>query len=65
MAALVTQPGISPADPSPDFQSLFESAPGLYLVLKPDFTIVGASEAYLHATKTQRADILGREAFRS
>jgi len=27
----------------PDFQTLFESAPGLYLVLTPDFKIVAAS----------------------
>lgn len=56
MAALITQPGSSPANLSPDFQSLFESAPGLYLVLKPDFTIVAASEAYLG---------IAREDFRS
>ena len=34
---------------SPDFRSLFESAPGLYLVLTPDLTIVAASDAYLRA----------------
>ena len=32
---------------NPDFRSLFESAPELYLVLAPDFTIVAASDAYL------------------
>jgi PAS domain S-box-containing protein len=63
MAAVVTEPGASAADSSPDFQSLFESAPGLYVVLKPDFTIVAASDAYLHATKAQRGDILGRGIF--
>lgn len=46
-----------------DFQKLFESAPGLYLVLLPDFTIVAASNAYLKATKTQRIDIAGRNLF--
>jgi PAS domain S-box-containing protein len=45
------------------FQTLFESAPGLYLVLKPDFTIVAASDAYLKATMTQRDAILGRGLF--
>jgi hypothetical protein len=32
------------------FQTLFESAPGLYLVLRPDtFEVVAASDAYLRA----------------
>ena len=47
----------------PDFQTLFESGPGLYLVLDPDLTIVGVSDAYLRATMTTRADILGRGLF--
>jgi len=51
------------AETAPDFRTLFESAPGLYLVLKPDFTIVAVSDAYLHATMTRRADILGRGIF--
>lgn len=42
---------------------LFESAPGLYLVLTPDFTIVAASDAYLRATMTRREEILGRGIF--
>src|SRR6185436_1872872 len=46
-----------------NFQVLFESAPGLYLVLSPDLTIVAASDAYLRATMTQRAEILGRAIF--
>jgi PAS domain S-box-containing protein len=45
------------------FQSLFESAPGLYLVLKPDFTIVAASDAYLKATMTRRQEIMGKNLF--
>jgi signal transduction histidine kinase len=49
--------------PTPDFQSLFESAPGLYLALAPDFTIVAVSEAYLRATMTRRDEILGRGIF--
>ncbi len=49
--------------PSVDFQTLFESAPGCYLVLTPDLTIVAASDAYLRATKTERAQILGRPLF--
>ena len=49
--------------PEPDFRALFESAPGLYLVLAPDLTIVTASDAYLRATMTRRGDVLGRGLF--
>jgi signal transduction histidine kinase/ActR/RegA family two-component response regulator len=50
---------------SPDFRVLFESAPGLYLVLTPDpaFTIVAVSDAYLRATMTRRDQILQRGIF--
>lgn len=49
----------------PDFRTLFESAPGLFLVLRPDadFTIVAASDAYLRATLTEREQIVGRRLF--
>ena len=47
----------------PDFRALFEGAPGLYLVLEPDFTIVAVSDAYLRATMTRREEILGRGLF--
>lgn len=43
-----------------ELQSLFESLPGLYLVLTPDFKIMAASDAYLSATLTTREGILGR-----
>src|ERR1035438_3808188 len=46
-----------------DFKRLFESAPGLYLVLDPNLRIVAASDAYLQATLTRRADILGQDVF--
>jgi signal transduction histidine kinase len=49
--------------PAPDFRALFESAPGLYLVLTPDLTIVAVSDAYLRATMTEREAILGRKLF--
>jgi signal transduction histidine kinase len=49
--------------PVPDFRTLFESVPGLYLVLTPDLTIVAASDAYLRATMTTREQILGRPLF--
>jgi signal transduction histidine kinase len=47
----------------PDFRTLFEAAPGLYLVLEPNFRIVAVSDAYLQATMTERAAILGRGLF--
>ena len=47
----------------PDFQTLFESAPNLYLVLTPDLKIVAVSETYLRATMTKREEILGRGIF--
>lgn len=46
-----------------ELQSLFESLPGLYLVLKPNLQIVTASDAYLKATMTTRAGIVGRGLF--
>lgn len=46
-----------------DYQTLFESAPGLYLVLSPDFMIVAVSNAYLQATMTVREEIIGRHLF--
>ncbi len=50
-------------NPNLDFRRLFESAPGCYLVLSPELTIVAASDAYLHATMTRRDDIVGRGLF--
>jgi len=47
----------------PDFQTLFEAAPGLYLVLDPDLRIVAVSDAYLAATMTRRDEITGRGIF--
>jgi PAS domain S-box-containing protein len=46
-----------------DFRALFESAPGLYLVLTPDLSIAAVSDAYLKATMTKREEILGRGLF--
>jgi signal transduction histidine kinase len=53
----------SEVSPAPDFRALFESAPGLYLVMTPAFEIVAASDAYLRATMTTRDAILGRRLF--
>lgn len=46
-----------------ELQLLFESVPGLYLVLTPDLRIMTASDAYLRATMTRREDIVGRGIF--
>ncbi len=46
-----------------DFRKLFESTPGLYLILRSDFTIVGVTDAYLQATKTVREQIVGKGLF--
>ena len=58
---ILKHPSSSP--PTPDFRALFESAPGLYLVLTPGLTIVAVSDAYLQATMTKREAILGRQLF--
>jgi signal transduction histidine kinase len=42
---------------------LLEAAPGAYLVLDPGFVIVAVTDAYLQATLTVRAQIIGRELF--
>lgn len=46
-----------------ELKSLFESLPGLYLILTPGLKIVAASDAYLKATMTTRERILGRRLF--
>lgn len=46
------------------YRNLFESGPGLYLVLSPEeFRIEGVTDAYLDATHTRRDDILGQKLF--
>lgn len=53
-------------NPTPDFQIIFQSLPGSYLILKPQpphFNIVAASDQYLEATLTKRQDIIGRDIF--
>jgi PAS domain S-box-containing protein len=49
-----------------DFGALFDAAPGLYLVLRPNnpsYTIVFANRAYERATGTDRDEIVGRGLF--
>ena len=48
-----------------DFESLFESAPNLYVALSPDLKIIGASDAYLEATGAKRHKLLGGDLFES
>jgi len=50
-------------DPPPDYRALFESAPGQFLVLRPDLTIAAVSDAYLRATMTEREAIVGQDLF--
>ena len=59
-------PAGSAPEAIPDWRTLFESVPGLFLVLRPDaprFTVVAASNAYLRATMAKREEIVGRGFF--
>jgi PAS domain S-box-containing protein len=46
-----------------DYQNLFASVPGLYLILSPDLVIMEASKAYLRSTLTDRESIIGKYVF--
>ncbi|HTV25016.1 MAG TPA: ATP-binding protein [Polyangiaceae bacterium] len=46
-----------------DYRRLFESVPGLYLVLDLELRIIAVSDAYLEATLTVREQIIGRDIF--
>ena len=48
---------------TPDFQRLFESLPGLYLVLSPDLRILAMSDAYARVAMQTREAMLGRDLF--
>ena len=56
-------PGEIAAGTQPDFKALFEKAPGKFLVLDPDLTIVAVSDAYAEVTLTRRSEIVGRPMF--
>lgn len=45
------------------FRALFDSLPGLYVVMTPDFGIVAVSDAFLKATMTEREGLLGHKFF--
>ena len=49
--------------PEIDYQKLFESVPGDYLILLPDFTIVAVTDAYANVTMTKRENIIGKSIF--
>ncbi len=42
---------------SADFRAIFEGIPGNYVVLRPDFTIIAASDAFLRAANTRREEL--------
>jgi signal transduction histidine kinase len=46
---------------APDFRTLFESTPGLYVVLAPDGRIVAATDLYLRVVEATREEIVGRK----
>lgn len=46
-----------------EFRAVFEASPGAYLILNPDLIIVGATDSYTRATKTQREDLIGLYVF--
>ena len=46
-----------------DFQHLFETVPGLYIVLNPDLKVVAVTDEYLQAMFVKREDLMGRYIF--
>jgi len=44
-------------------EGLFESLPGLFMILTPDLKVISVSDAFLEATMTRREDLLGRGIF--
>ncbi len=46
-----------------DYRLLFESVPGLYMVLTPELHIATVSNEYAHATKIERARVVGHHLF--
>ena len=46
-----------------DFRVLFESWPGAYLVLDPEWVIIAVSDAHLAASMTTRSDVIGKHIF--
>lgn len=46
-----------------DYQSIFEAAPDLYLLLDRNLRIINASDSYITATLVKKKDIIGRDVF--
>jgi PAS domain S-box-containing protein len=46
-----------------ELRTIFESLPGLYVVITPDFNVVSVSDAYLKATMTTREHLVGHNLF--
>ena len=46
-----------------DIRSLFDSLPGLFLVLTPDYNVVTGSDAYFASTMIKREEVVGRNMF--
>lgn len=53
----------SKASRAVDYKKVFESSPGLYLLLDPDLKIVAVTKNYARATKTDPHAIIGRGIF--
>ena len=53
----------STRSPSLETLKVVDTLPDLYLILSPDFIILTASNAYLHASMTERNHIVGRSFF--
>ncbi len=49
--------------PTLDYAALFEQGPAACMVLDPSLLIIAATDAFLRATMSTRADIIGRSAF--
>ncbi len=49
--------------PTINYQAIFDHVPGIYLILREDFTIVEASIAFSEATLTKREEIIGKNIF--
>ena len=50
----------------PDFELLFNTTPGNYLVLlpdAPDYTIIAVSDSYTQVTMTEREQLIGKKLF--
>lgn len=48
---------------SPDVRRLFETLPGLYIVLTPDLRVVTVTDDYLRATMVSRENLVGQYLF--